>query len=261
MSSRKLRCVSTSRLLVIQPDAADPPGPLGEWFVDAGAELDVRLMPDAGLPDTLDDYGGVVCLGGGMNAEEDTRHPWLAAVRSLLGKAVAADKPTLCVCLGAQLLAVAAGGRVTPGHDGPEVGPALVMKKDAAAGDPLWADLPLLPDVLQFHSDEIAQLPPGAVLLASSPRYPHQAFRIGRRVYGIQFHIETTPEVVLRWAATSKSKAEAIQRNAFDEETLIRLHADIAEAWRPFARRFVDLVAGRIEPAKSTPSSLPIING
>ncbi len=230
-------------------------------MVDAGAELDVRLMPDTSLPDTVDDYDGVVCLGGGMNAEDDTRHPWLADVRSLLSASVAVDKPTLCVCLGAQLLAVAAGGRVTLGHDGPEVGPSLVLKKDAAWTDPLCADLPLLPDVLQFHSDEIAQLPPNAVLLASSPRYPNQAFRIGRRVYGIQFHIETTAEVVLRWAATSKSKAEAVRQSAFDEETLRRLHEDMAGVWQPFAHRFVDLAAGRLEPAKPEIPSLPIVDG
>ena len=64
-----------------------------------------------------------------------------------------------------QLLAVATGGRVEVGRDGPEVGPQLVAKKDAAWTDPLFADLPLMQDVLQFHNDAITRLPPGAELL------------------------------------------------------------------------------------------------
>src|SRR3712207_8806018 len=66
--------------------------------------------------------------------------------------------------------------------------------------DPLFRPLPLSPDVIQFHHDEIAELPRGATLLASNPAYAHQAFRVGRHVYGLQFHIETTPEMVAQWA-------------------------------------------------------------
>ncbi|MEY7974458.1 type 1 glutamine amidotransferase [Saccharomonospora xinjiangensis] len=252
--------MSAPRLLVIQPDPFAPLGPLGDWLTEAGASLDLRMMPDDSLPTSLDEYEAVVVLGGGANAEQDEKHPWLASVRTLLTQAVEQDRTTLCVCLGAQLLAVASGGRVTTGHDGPEVGPALVAKKDAAWIDPLFADLPLMQDVLQFHSDEIAQLPPSAVLLASSPRYQHQAFRLGRRVYAIQFHIETTPEVVRRWAANTRSKAQAVRHAALDDETLTRVHADIAETWRPFAHRFVDLAAGRLAPVQAPPS-LPIADG
>ncbi|EHR59781.1 type 1 glutamine amidotransferase [Saccharomonospora cyanea] len=253
--------MSAPRLLVIQPDPFAPLGPLGDWFAEADASVDLRLMPDRELPSSLDGHDGVVVLGGGMNAEQDERHPWLAGIRTLLSAAVAQDRTTLCVCLGAQLLAVSAGGRVTAGHDGPEVGPSLVAKKDAAWIDPLFADLPLMQDVLQFHSDEIAQLPRNAVLLASSPRYENQAFRLGRRVYGIQFHIETTPDVVLRWATKTRSKADAVRQAAFDEETLAQAHADIAETWRPFAHRFVELAAGRLEPAQTSRPSLPIADG
>ena len=69
-------------------------------------------------------------------------------------------------------------------------GPALVGRRDAADGDPLFKWVPLLPDVLQWHRDEITELPLGAVLLAASTRYPHQAFRLGDRAWGLQFHIE-----------------------------------------------------------------------
>ncbi|PXY32849.1 glutamine amidotransferase [Prauserella muralis] len=243
---------------MIQPDPTDPPGPLGDWLTEAGAELDVRRPFAEALPSSLDAYQGLVCLGGGMNAEEDDRHPWLRDVRRLLSRAVGSQLPTLGVCLGAQLLAVATGGRVVRGHDGPEAGPGLVAKKDAAWKDPLFADLPLMQDVLQFHADAIEQLPPGAELLASAPRYPNQAYRLGRCAYGLQFHIETTPQVVLDWVADAPDVAAAARADAFTDETLATLHADLAETWRPFAQRFVQLATGAREPVAAQPRTLPL---
>lgn len=247
-----------TRLLIIQPDSSDPLGPLGDWLTEAGAELDVRLPPRDELPADLDGYRGVVCLGGGMGAEDDAKHPWLADVRRLLSKAAAKQLPTLGICLGAQLLAVATGGRVEVGADGPEVGPHLVAKKDAAWIDPLFAELPLMQDVLQFHSDAITRLPPGAELLASAPRYPNQAFRFGRCVYGVQFHIETTPAVVESWAAESPQEAEFARPGSLEHDALTTVHTDIAETWGPFAQRFVRLAAGDLEPAAESQRSLPL---
>jgi len=247
-----------TRLLIIQPDTSDPLGPLGDWLTEAGAELDVRLQPQDGLPADLDGYQGVVCLGGGMGAEDDAEHPWLADVRRLLAKAASQRRPTLGICLGAQLLAVATGGRVEVGRDGPEVGPQLVAKKDAAWTDPLFAELPLMQDVVQFHTDAITRLPPGAELLASAPHYANQAFRLNRCVYGIQFHIETTPAVVESWAAEDPGSAEFARPGSLEHDALITVHADIEETWRPFAQRFVRLAAGELEPAADSQRSLPL---
>ncbi|WP_410594615.1 type 1 glutamine amidotransferase [Amycolatopsis sp. lyj-23] len=247
-----------TRILIIQPDASDPVGPLGDWLTEAGAELDVRLLPDTDLPADLDGYRGVVCLGGGMGAEDDAKHPWLADVRRLLAKAAAKNLPLLGICLGAQLLAVATGGRVEVGPDGPEVGPHLVSKKDAAWTDPLFADLPLVQDVLQFHTDAITRLPPGAELLASAPRYAHQAYRLGRCAYGVQFHIETTPAVVESWAAECPEEAEFARPGALEHDKLVTAHADIEETWRPFAQRFVKLAAGELEAAVTSQRTLPL---
>jgi GMP synthase-like glutamine amidotransferase len=250
--------VNTPRLLVIQPDESDPAGPLGSWFEAAGAGLDVRLPPLDELPETLDGYDGLVCLGGGVGAEDDRTHPWLTQVRRLLASAAGAALPTLGVCLGAQLLTVATGGVVVRGDRGPEVGPALVSKKDVAWTDPLFADLPLMQDVLQFHQDVIDRLPPGAELLASAPEYANQAFRMNRCVYGIQFHIETTPDVVLDWATDSPELAEWARPGALERAALQRVHADIEETWRPFAERFVELAAGKLQPAVDPRRSLPL---
>ncbi|HKS48912.1 MAG TPA: type 1 glutamine amidotransferase [Amycolatopsis sp.] len=250
--------MSTPCLLIIQPDETAPLGPLGDWLTEAGAELDVRLPPGDQMPGDIDGYQGVICLGGGMNAEDDQTHPWLAEVRSLLAKTTRKGVPTLGICLGGQLLAVATGGRVARGDAGPEVGAGLVSKKDAAWTDPLFAELPLMPDVMQFHEDVITALPPGAVLLASAPRYPHQAFRLGRYAYGLQFHIETSVEVVQSWAAQAPALVATARQDAFTTETLTTAHNDLAEAWRPFVIRFVNLCAGTLAAASSQPPSLPL---
>ncbi|MEJ2854187.1 MULTISPECIES: type 1 glutamine amidotransferase [unclassified Saccharothrix] len=241
-----------TRLLVLQPDDSDPIARLGDWLTGAGAVLDVLKPYERPVPETLDGYDGVVCLGGAMGALDDAEHPWLADVRKLLSHAVAKRVPTLAVCLGAQLLAVATGGQVRRGPQ-PEVGVMLVAKRDVAGADPLFGELPWTPDVLQFHQDEVALLPPTAELLASSPKCANQAFRVGENAYGIQFHIETTPEIVLRWAAGAPDTAATARPGQLGEEQLVRGHEDIAEVWQPFAERFVRLAAGELTRHRNLP--------
>lgn len=188
-------------------------------------------------------------MGGQMGAHDDADYPWLAALRWLLADAVAHRLPVLGVCLGGQLLAVATGGAVRCGVDGPEAGTRLVAKRDAAAHDPLFVQLPMTPDVIQFHHDEIHRLPPGATLLASSPQYPNQAFRIGVAGYGLQFHIETSPATVLSWARRDTAGTATVPPWQLDPDHLEQVHTDMAEVWQPFAARFVALAAGELAPA------------
>ncbi|MGY2129243.1 type 1 glutamine amidotransferase [Blastococcus sp. SYSU DS0617] len=240
-----------ARLLVVVPSETDPPARLGGWLADAGLTLDERRLGlGHALPGTLDGHDGLLVLGGPQSATDDeATSPELAGVRALLRQAIATDHPTLAVCLGAQLLAEAGGGAVRVGAEGPEVGATLVAKRDAAYADPVFGPLPLTPDVLQWHHDEIAALPPGATLLASNAHYENQAFKVGEAVYGIQFHIETTPEMVRAWAAADPVGVAAAP---VDVETLCRradaVHDDLAETWAPFAARFADLVRAHARP-------------
>lgn len=232
-------------LLVVVPSETDPPARLGQWLAEAGLTLDERhLGLGEALPATLEGHDGLLVLGGPQSAtDDDSTSPELAGVRDLLRQAIATDHPTLAVCLGAQLLAGTGGGTVRVGAEGPEVGATLVAKRDAAYADPVFGPLPLTPDVIQWHHDEIAALPPGATLLASNAHYAHQAFRLGSAVYGVQFHIETTPEMVRSWAAGDPVGAAAAP---VDVETLCArgdaVHDDLAETWAPFAARFAELV-------------------
>ena len=229
-------------ILVIENDLDAPVARLGTWLREAGAEL-VMCTPEIGqpVPADLAGYSALVVLGGEMNAYDDQAAPWLPQVRRLLAEAVRAELPTLGVCLGAQLLAVATGGRVSAAET-PEYGAQLVAKRQAAADDPLFRELPITPDVLQWHVDEISELPPGAVLLASSPVCAVQAYRVGRLAWGIQFHIETTPEIVTEWARHDTDTLRDYDLPAILERG-IRAHPDIAEAWQPVVAAFVALAA------------------
>ncbi|MDT4913790.1 MAG: hypothetical protein QOC66_2918 [Pseudonocardiales bacterium] len=242
--------MSSLRVLVVVNSDSDPLARLGEWLTEAGLELDI--VAGADLPSTLDGYAGLVVLGGPMGAMDDAVAPWLPHERQLLRDAVAAELPTLAICLGAQLLAAANGGRVEPNPDGPEIGAQLIAKRTAAGTDPLFGPLPITPDVLQWHFDAVTVLPPGAVNLASSPLCEHQAFRLGRLAWGVQFHLETTPDIVAAWAAEDAGLLEGYDLDRTLSRALA-LDADLVEVWQPFARAFADIVR--------TPESVPSAQG
>ena len=255
--------------LVIENDPSDDLRRLGEWFTEAGLELTV-VRPHAGepLPETLDEHVALVVLGGDQsvypNAVGDPGAPWFPAVEGLLRKAVRHHVPTLGVCLGAQLLATAHGGLVERSTSGPEIGPGLVGRRDAADGDPLFKYVPLLPDVVQWHSDEITELPIGAVLLAASSRYPHQAFRLGDRAWGLQFHIECDADMIADWTRTDGAGLDEL---GYDAEAVVaataEVLADVEEVWQPFAARFAALALGTLPdadiPHPGTLRTLPLL--
>ncbi|MBF9128132.1 type 1 glutamine amidotransferase [Plantactinospora sp. S1510] len=252
---------ATAIALVIENDPTNGARRLGEWLTEAGLELRV-LRPYAGdaLPEDLTGYDALVVLGGYQQpypAPDGTPGAgWFPALEGLLRKAVRYRVPTLAICLGAQLLATAHAGTVQRSEAGPEIGPTVVGKRDAADGDPLFRYVPMIPDVLQWHVDEITELPHGATLLAASTRYPHQAFRLGDRAWGLQFHIECDTDMIADWASDSAVLAEL----DYDPELVVAACAeilpDVEEVWQPFAARFAALAQGRLpdaEPRRTLP--------
>lgn len=187
----------SSPLLVLQHIACEPPAAYEDELHARGLEL-VRVELDEGepLPDWRE-FAGIVAMGGPMGAYEDHRHGWLRQEKRLIAEAVRSGLPFWGVCLGAQLLAASLGARVFPGPE-PEVGVLPVQLTEAASADPVFAGLPAEFVTLQWHGDTF-ELPPGATLLAASPAYPYQAFA-WRRAYGLQFHLEVTPELAAQWA-------------------------------------------------------------
>jgi GMP synthase (glutamine-hydrolysing) len=179
------------RVLVFQHVASAPLAEYAAVLADRDAEI-VLVDCEAGdaIPATLDEVDGVISLGGPMSLYAPDGLGWLAPELELIRHAVATDVPFYGVCLGAQLLALAFGGRVHPGTV-PEVGPAPVHLLAAAAGDPLLGSLPGTIPAFHWHADTF-ELPAGATLLASSERYPNQVFRMGAAAYGVQFHAESS---------------------------------------------------------------------
>jgi GMP synthase (glutamine-hydrolysing) len=184
------------RLLVLQHIACEPPAAYEDELREWGAEL-VRVEVDEGepLPDWRE-FAGIVAMGGPMGAYEDDAYDWLPREKQLIAEAVRAGMPFWGVCLGSQLLAASLGARVYAGERA-EVGVLPVTLTDAASDDPVFAGAPREFPTLQWHGDTF-DLPDGATLLASSPAYPHQAFRVGR-AYALQFHIEVSPALAAEW--------------------------------------------------------------
>jgi GMP synthase-like glutamine amidotransferase len=255
-----------NRTLVVENDPSDDLRRLGDWLTEAGLALEV-IRPHAGdpLPEALDGYAALVVLGGEQDAypgpDGRSAEGWFPALEGLLRKAVRYEVPTLAICLGAQLLTMAQNGLVEPSPSGPEIGPQLVAKRDAAEKDPLWAPVPMAPDVLQWHRDEITELPLGATLLAASTRYPHQAFRLGTRAWGLQFHIECDTAMIEDWVAADAGLLDDL---GYDPEVVVDacnlVMVDLEEAWQPFAARFADVALGRLAaPSPAGPRNLPLL--
>jgi GMP synthase-like glutamine amidotransferase len=229
-----------ARALIVQHTASEGLGWLQEWLPAVG--LDVHpIHPYMGhrVPPSVEG-DALIVLGGPMGATDDEDAPWLPSVRSLLASAVDDGVPTLGVCLGAQLLAVACGGTVGRGAAGPELGLGSVS---VAASDDLMEAGSL--SVVQWHFDAITAAPPGAALLAASDRYPVQAFRVGEVAWGLQFHLEATLAMVADWA---QSDAAAVRETGREPEELV---AEVAGAdeqlqavGRDLAQRFAKLVTG-----------------
>lgn len=187
-------------LLVIQPDDECPIERFGPWLSAAGGQLrHVRPYLGELVPDDVG-ADALLVLGGDMGANDDLEHPWLHDVRTLMARAAEAGTPTLGVCLGGQLLAMATGGTVKRGEAGMEAGVIEVRPRPEAYEDELMSALPWPMQQGSMHRDAITALPPSAVWLAESAVYQHQAFRIGRRAWGVQFHPELSPQRYRRWA-------------------------------------------------------------
>ena len=185
------------RVLAVRHVAFEDLGSFAAVLTDRGGEIVYREAADGfGNVDPLaPDL--IVVLGGPIGAYDEADYPFLVDERALLERRIAADRPLLGICLGAQLLAKALGARVYPGGR-KEIGWGPVDFTDAGRLSPL-AHLgdPATP-VLHWHGDTF-DLPAGAVRLASTALYQNQAFAVGDALLGLQFHPEVTTIGLEHW--------------------------------------------------------------
>lgn len=238
-------------LLVVQHQTDGGLGRLRR-HLEAGANLDLR-RPDLGdpLPGDLQGIDGLLVLGGSMAAWEDERAPWLPHTRALMARAVDEGVPQLGICLGAQLLAVATGGRVERGAAGIEAGLSPLRATADAEGDPLMAALPADGfQAAQGHHDAITELPPGAVLLATGELYRHQAYRVGDAAYALQYHPEVTADDFDAWM---REDAQVLAAQGSDAAAIARevraADGELEALAAAHARAFVRIVTGVVPGA------------
>lgn len=184
--------------LVIQNIECEPLGTIGSAASESVDFTYTRPFFGEALPASLESWEALIILGGPMAAYETDANPYLLKELGLIEQAIEEDIPTLGICLGSQLIARAAGGRVFPG-DVREVGWGSVELTAAGNQDRLFTGLAQELPVFQLHGDTF-DLPSGATVLAGNDNYPNQAFRIGGFVYGLQFHVEVTARLVREWA-------------------------------------------------------------
>lgn len=198
-----------SEFLVLQHIECEDLGTIADAMSKRGIGYKyVRLFDGERVPADTSRYTGIVILGGPMNVYEEDKYPYLKDEDILIKKAVRNDMPVLGICLGGQLIAKAAGARVHKGTK-KEIGWYKLRLTEESRQDKVFNALPHELSVFQWHGDTF-DIPEGATRLAGSELFPNQAYRIGSRIYGLQFHLEVTKEMINQWIAEYKEELSTL---------------------------------------------------
>jgi len=197
------------RVLVLQHVEIEGPGLFEQFAIERDLKIEIiRLDKKDNLPQTK--KGDLILIMGGPMGVKDIgseRYPWLKLERDFVRRELENKRPIIGVCLGAQLLASAAGGDVeilkygSPPKTLPEIGWSQIFINKLNNEFKELFEEPF--NVLHWHGDRIL-LPNKAVLIASSERCKEQFFRIGDFAYGLQFHIEVTEAMLEEWIKENK---------------------------------------------------------
>lgn len=194
-------------ILIVKNTAMEGPGTIEEFLKAQGKAYSILEMYDchAEVPD-IRNHSHLVVMGGPMAVYEAAEHTYPSLELAMIRAFIKSKKPVLGICLGAQLIAHAVGADVYAGNT-QEVGWDRVDITPEGMKDPVFANIAAdgkpVADVFQWHGDTF-DLPKNSVRLASSSVYENQAFRYSDTVYGLQFHIEVTPQIIRGWFADEK---------------------------------------------------------
>jgi GMP synthase (glutamine-hydrolysing) len=239
--------VPTPSVLVLQHAGPEGPGTIAqELAARAIAMRVVRSYAGEMVPKDLGNAHGLVVMGGPMGVYEVDRHPFLRDEMRLIERTIREDRPVLGVCLGSQLIASALGAEVTRGEQ-KEIGWYPIKLTDRALEDPLWKGVESSFVALHWHGD-VFSLPSGATALASSALTPYQAFRYGKAVYGVLFHMEMTEAIV---AAMVHEFTGELTEAGLSGEAILRGGREHLPALEQRGRRVFDGWASLVEAAAS----------
>ncbi|MCW5983096.1 MAG: hypothetical protein KIT09_33715 [Bryobacteraceae bacterium] len=195
------------RVLVFRHIGMEHLGLIAPQLEAAGVDYDyVDLYRDPAAPVDLQDAGGFIFLGGPMSANDEL--PYLRRELGYIEMALVAGRPVLGLCLGAQLIAKALGAKVYP-NPVKEIGWGTIHRTEAGHRDTLLGSFDDPETVLHWHG-ETFDLPTAATWLAYSDNCRHQAFRYGSNVYGLQFHLEATPDMVWEWTQAAVNREDVL---------------------------------------------------
>ena len=193
-------------VLILKNISTEGPGTIENFLKKKDIPYRIVEIGEGEIAPPLDKFNALVVLGGPMGVYEMERYPHLLTGSRIIREAINRDMKVLGICLGSQMIAYCLGAEVYPGPER-EIGWHHVELTGDGLKDPLMRQLAIHPAVGDFwrkfkvfhwHGDTF-DLPPGAVVLASSQRYKHQAFRFGRHVYGFQFHMEVSKSMIADW--------------------------------------------------------------
>jgi GMP synthase (glutamine-hydrolysing) len=234
------------RVLVVEHQSDAGLGVFADALHGGGHEM-TMWEPASGSAPPPGAHDAAIVLGGAVNVEQQDEHPWIGRELETIAGWVKDGYPVLGLCLGAQLLAAATGGSVRRASE-PEIGWFGVDVREEGARDPLLGPLAPSFEAFQWHSFEC--LPPtGALELATSPVCP-QAFRVGDRAWGLQFHPEVSRADALHWIEDYRSDPDAI-RIGLDPDALREETEPKLDAWNDLGR---GLCSRFLEVAGATPA-------
>ena len=219
-------------LLVVHQETSDP-GLIGQVLRELKYELDVRCPALGGdLPVTMDEHEGAIIFGGPMSTNDEHSLPFIRTELDWLSVVLAAEKPYLGVCLGAQMLAKVLGARVAPHPNGIlEIGYVPILPTVEGADF-----LAPITHVYHWHKEGF-ELPQDAVLLAEGETFTNQAFRYGETAYGVQFHPEITKQMIDLW--TAKAGEQLVLPGAQPYEEHIAGHDRYGATVESWLRQFL----------------------
>lgn len=231
------------RIHYLQHIELEHPGSILDWAKAKGHPLTcTRFYLDETLP-APGEFDLLVIMGGPMNIYEEDKYPWLAAEKELIRAAIEGGQGVLGICLGSQLIADVIGGKVTA-NPVPEIGWFPVYWDKEAAGDPLFAGFPRESVVFHWHYDTFSVLPPEAKVLARSEGCLHQAYVLGDRVAGFQFHLENTADLLQGYV--EECGGELVKSEFVQTPEELLAHPEYAAQCNGWMALFLDRLEGRI---------------